>query len=184
MLLAISANSISATDNKPAYWPIKGWRTATPESQGMDSYLLIDMLDTIRENGLEIHSVLIIRNGYMILDAYSYPFDSEIPHHIDACTQSITSALVGIAIDKGYIVDEDQTLLSFFSNRMVKNIDVNKKRIKIVNLLTMTSGFECNDPFLYLQNGMMNMILDANLRMSTDWTQYIPYSGRIFTKSQ
>lgn len=37
----------------------------------------------------------------------------------------------------------------------------------------MTSGFECSDPFLYLQSGMMNMILDANLRMSADWTQYI-----------
>ncbi len=171
--LAISISSSTAIDNKPDYWPTKGWRTATPESQGMGSSLLIDMLDTILKKGLEIHNVLIIRNGYLVLDAYSYPFTPDIPHHIDACTQSITSALVGIAIDKGYITDVDQPLLDFFPHRVVRNVDANKKRLELENLLTMTSGFECSDPFLYLQSGMMNMILDANLRMSADWAQYI-----------
>ncbi len=162
-----------AADKQPNYWPTKGWRSASPESQGMDSYVLIEMLDAIWKKSLEIHSVLVIRNGYMVLDAYSYPYDFEILHHIDACTQSITSAMVGIAIDKGYIRDVNQTLLDFFPNRIIKNIDAKKKRIELENLLTMTSGFECSDPFLYLQSGMMNMILDANLRMSADWTQYI-----------
>ena len=173
LLLVISVSASTAMGKTPEYWPTGGWRTATPESQGMDSTLLIDMLDTIWKKNLEIHSVLIIRNGYMILDAYSYPFTSKIAHHIDACTQSITSALVGIAIDKGYITGVNQTLLDFFPNRTVKHIDTKKKRLKLENLLTMTSGLKCSDPFLYLQSGMMNMILDPNLRMSADWTQYI-----------
>jgi CubicO group peptidase (beta-lactamase class C family) len=173
LLLAISVNSSTAIDKEPAYWPTNGWRTATPESQGMDSYLLIEMLDKILKTSLRVESALIIRNGYMVLDAYSYPYDSKIPHHIDACTQSVTSALVGIAIDKGYIGDVNQLVLDFFPKRVVKNIDTNKKTLELEHLLTMTSGFECSDPFLYLQSGMMNMILDANLRMRADWTQYI-----------
>lgn len=103
LLLTISLNSSNAMDKKPAYWPTNGWRTASPESQGMDSYLLIEMLDTILNKRLKVESVLIIRNGYMVIDAYSYPYTQKIPHHIDACTQSIISALVGIAIDSGYI---------------------------------------------------------------------------------
>ena len=173
LLLSISANSSNAIDKKPAYWPTNGWRTATPESQGMDSYLLIEMLDEILKKRLRVESVLIIRNGYMVLDAYSYPYTPKIPHHIDACTQSITSALVGIAIDNGYIKDVNQPLLGFFPGRVVKNIDTHKKALELENLLTMTSGYKCSDPFLYLQSGMMNMILDPKLRMSTDWTQYI-----------
>jgi CubicO group peptidase (beta-lactamase class C family) len=31
------------------------------------------MLDTIWEKNIDIHSVLVIRNGYIVLDAYSYP---------------------------------------------------------------------------------------------------------------
>ncbi len=172
-LLTIFVSSSTAMDKEPSYWPTTGWRTATPESQGMESQLLIEMLDTILKSRLRVESVLIIRNGYMVLDAYSYPYAPEVPHHIDACTQSITAALVGIAIDKGYLTDVNQTLLDIFPNRIVKNIDNNTRRIGLQNLLTMTSGFKCSDPFLYLQSGMMNMILDPNLRMSEDWTQYI-----------
>ena len=117
--------------------------------------------------------VLVIRNGYMVLDAYSYPYDSEIPHHIDACTQSISSALVGIGIDKGYIKDESQPVLDFFPTRVAKNLDADKKSMSLENLLTMTTGLECRDPFLYLQSGMMDMIIPAEWRMSKDWVQFI-----------
>ena len=160
-------------DKQPDYWPTKGWRTASPESQGMDSDILVKMLNLIWEKNIDIHSVLVIRNGYMVLDAYSYPYDSEIPHHIDACTQSISSALVGIGIDKGYIKDVSQPVLDYFPTRVAKNLDDNKKSMNLGNLLTMTTGLECRDPFLYLQSGMMDMIIPADWRMSKDWVQFI-----------
>jgi CubicO group peptidase (beta-lactamase class C family) len=162
-----------AADKQSDYWPTKGWRTASPESQGMDSDLLAKMLDSIWKKSIDIHSVLVIRNGYMVLDAYSYPYDSEIPHHIDACTQSISSALVGIGIDKGYIKDKSQPVLDFFPTRVAKNLDANKKTMTLENLLTMTTGLECRDPFLYLQSGMMDMVIPAEWRMSRDWVQFI-----------
>ena len=162
-----------AADNQPDYWPTEDWRTAFPESQGMDSDLLAKMLNRIWEKHINIHSVLVIRNGYMVLDAYSYPFDSEVAHHIDACTQSISSALVGIGIDKGYIKDINQPVLDFFPSRVAKNLDDNKKSMTLENLLTMTTGLECRDPFLYLQSGMYEMIIPADWRMSEDWVQFI-----------
>ena len=59
-----------AAVEKPDYWPTKGWRTASPESQGVDSKLLVKMLETIGEKKIAIYSVLVIRNGYIVLDAY------------------------------------------------------------------------------------------------------------------
>ena len=171
--LAIWCNFGSAANNKPDYWPTNGWRTASPESQGMDSNLLAEMLNEILEKDIEIHSVLVVRNGYIVLDAYGYPYDSEVAHHIDACTQSITSALVGIAIDKKYIKDVNQPVLDFFPRRVAKNRDAAKEAMTIENLLTMTTGLNCSDPFLYLQSGMMDMIIPADWRMSADWVQFI-----------
>ena len=57
----------------PAHWPTKGWQTSTPEKQGMDSKILADALDYIRERDLALHSLLIVRHGYVVLDAYFYP---------------------------------------------------------------------------------------------------------------
>jgi len=171
--LSIGWNFGLTADKNPDYWPTKGWRTASPESQGMDSELLVNMLNLIWNKNFDIHSVLVIRNGYMVLDAYSYPYDSEISHHIDACTQSISSALVGIGIDKGYLRGISQSVLDFFPTRVAKNLDAAKKTMTLENLLTMTTGLKCSDPFLYLQSGMMDMIIPAEWRMSKDWVQFI-----------
>ncbi len=52
-----STTASTAIENEPAYWPTEGWRTATPESQGMDSLNLINMLESILKRNLKIHSV-------------------------------------------------------------------------------------------------------------------------------
>ena len=52
------------------YWPTEGWRTSTPEEQGMDSQKLAEMLATIKERNMNIHSFLVIRNGYLVSESY------------------------------------------------------------------------------------------------------------------
>ena len=108
LTLAISWNFGLATEEKPSYWPTKAWKTGSPESQGVDSEILGKMLDMIWEKEIGIHSVLVIRNCYMVLEAYSYPYHVDDRRPIRSCAKSVTSALVGIAIDKGYIKDIHQ----------------------------------------------------------------------------
>ncbi len=126
------------------YWPTDGWRVSTPESQGFDSAQLAELLDFIKKNNARVHSLLLIRNGQMVLDARFYPFTlGGKVHDVASVTKSVTSALIGIAIDKGYIQSVDQPVLSFFQDRPPVDGDVRKSRTTIENLLTMTSGFDC-----------------------------------------
>ena len=96
---------VTPTENTTSseYWPTDGWKVSTPEQQGMDSEKLVEMLNTIQEQEYDIHSVHVIRNGYVVADVYFYPFGEDRRHVMHSCTKSVTSALVGIAIDKGYI---------------------------------------------------------------------------------
>ncbi|MDP9169467.1 MAG: serine hydrolase [Acidobacteriota bacterium] len=41
----------------------------------------------------------VIRHGYVVLDAYFYPYQATAPHGVASVTKSITAALVGIAVD-------------------------------------------------------------------------------------
>jgi len=91
------------TPGGPDYWPTKGWRTSTPEEQGMDSEVLAKMFEFIQQWKYDIHSLTIIRNGYLVVDATLYPFDLRSMHDTHSCTKSITSALIGIAIEQGSI---------------------------------------------------------------------------------
>ena len=51
----------------PIHWPTNGWQTSTPEAQGLDSAKLAEGLQAVRQQGLNLHSVLIIRNGKLVL---------------------------------------------------------------------------------------------------------------------
>ena len=83
-----------------------------PESQGFDSGLLADLLEHVRTKGLPLHNLVLIRRGQLILDASLYPYSPEGPHDVASVTKSITSVLVGIAIDKGLIDSVRQPVVS------------------------------------------------------------------------
>ncbi len=148
-------------------WPTHGWPTTPPEAQGMDSRVLAAMLETIRDENHAIDSVTVIRNGYLILDAAVYPYDTNSKHIIHSCTKSIVSILIGIAIDQGYIGDVQTPVLEFFPDRIFDNLDPNKESMTLENLLTMTTGLNCRDSYLYHWGGLNEM------RGKEDWVQHI-----------
>ena len=149
------------------YYPTEGWRMSTPEEQGMNSKILTDMITSIQRNSYHIDNVSIVRNGYMVVDAYFYPFSKDQKHIIHSCTKSIMSALIGIAIDQGYIKKIDQPIVEIFSDRDILNLNELKKSITLENLLTMASGLKCRDSYLYGWVGLQEM------KDSNDWAQYV-----------
>jgi len=156
-----------ATRVAATYWPTAGWRSSTPEEQGMDSVLLSAMLGEILEENYAIDSVTIVRNGYMVADVHIHPFSPTAKHNIYSCTKSVVSALVGIAIDQGYIEGLQQSVLSIFPQRTIANRDANKEAMTLEHLLTMTTGFRCQDSYLYRWSGLDQM------RESEDWVQFV-----------
>jgi CubicO group peptidase (beta-lactamase class C family) len=146
IVLIINCGESNGSKNniKANYCPTERWRTSTPEQQGMDSRQLVNAFNFIQKNKLNIHIMSIIRNGYAVVKAYFYPYTHGTVHNIASVTKSITSALVGIALDKGYIKDAKKPFMDYFLDRSVANLDVNKENVTIENLLTMSTGF-CRD---------------------------------------
>lgn len=66
----------------PSEWPTQAWPTSAPEEQGVDATLLAAGLQAIRQQGLKLHSLLLVRNGKLLLDAYFYPYDGKTVHDI------------------------------------------------------------------------------------------------------
>lgn len=139
-----TATPIPPTESS-AYWPTEGWRTSTPEQQGMDSERLAEALDFLQERkeDYNVHSLLIVRNGYVVADAYFYPFTQDTKHDLASVTKSFMATLIGIAIDKGYIESVRQPVLDFFPDRTMANVDANKRAMTVEDLLTMRSGLDC-----------------------------------------
>lgn len=124
------------------YWPTNAWRRATPEEQGLDPAILGQMLISIADQQLNIDSLLVVRNGYIVLEKYYPLYEQDTLHELYSVTKSIVSTLVGIAIEEGYINSVDDPVMNYFPGKSVQNDSTQKHSLTIKNLLTMSSGLE------------------------------------------
>lgn len=125
-----------------APWPTQQWSYSSPEAQGIDSEILIEMLEYLRDEETNFHGLMLIRNGYVVLEAYRPPYDAAVPHVQFSATKSIVSTLVGLAIRDGTIDSANQSLLDLFPGMTFDNMDANKEAVTVEDLLTMRGGFE------------------------------------------
>jgi len=155
------------------YWPTDGFRTSSPEAQGMDSEKLLEIHDyytKAHEKNPEysIDSISIHRNGYLVADYYFNPlYPKNTKHVIHSATKSIMSALIGIAIDQGYIENVDVTYVNFFPEKQDSIRDEKMKEITLKDLLSMETGIRSRDFALYQWEGIFEM------QQSDDWVAYV-----------
>ena len=124
------------------FWPTHGWKNSTPEEQGLDSNVLADAIQAIRDKHLPVHSLLIERHGAIVLDAYFHPFADNQLHNVESVTKSVVSTLVGIAQAKQQLADLNTPVVSLFSESKPA-ADARKAHLTLAHLLSMTSGLDC-----------------------------------------
>jgi len=131
--------------------------------------MLLAMFDYIEQQTADVHSVLIVRNGYVVTEAYFYPYRQSRKYPILSCTKSFLSALVGIAIEEGYL-DLDDRVLDLFPDRDIANDDPRKRAMTVEHLLLMRSGLDW--PESSVSYGSADNILWQMLD-SWDWVQFV-----------
>ena len=144
LALIIGAGGCSAppaSSDQTTYWPGHDWRTSPPEEQGLDSALILSMLREIQARNLPVHSLLIIRHGYLVTEVYFPPYQREFKHPLFSVTKSVTSALVGKALQEGRLQDVQQKVLDFFPDIAREVTDPRVKEVTLRQLLTMSAGF-------------------------------------------
>lgn len=137
-----------------------GWQTASLDEVGIDRAKIDQAVALIQDDTYQnVHAILIVKDGKLVFETYfsgytwdyngdqyrgeRVDFNRDTIHNLASVTKSFTSALIGIAIDKGFIQGVDERVCDFFP-RYANLCDEGKKRITLEHLLTMTSGLEWN----------------------------------------
>ena len=145
------------TESESVYsWPI-----STPEAQGLDGEHVSAAVEDAREKGF-ILSLLIVRNGYLVSENYYYPefYNRTTPWIVRSVTKSFVSALIGIAIEEGYISSVEEKMLDYYTEYVSEGLDPRKRDITIEDLLTMKSGFPSDRNADALFTGQEDFIKD------------------------
>jgi CubicO group peptidase (beta-lactamase class C family) len=135
------------------------------EAEGMDEALITQITNLIiREDYKRIDGVLILRNNKLIYENYFHGYSSDVLHNIFSAGKSITSILIGIAIDKGFINSVHAPVVPILPEYQdFKNPDPRKNEITIEHLLNMTSGLDCDD---------WNQQTESQMQRSDDWVKF------------
>jgi CubicO group peptidase (beta-lactamase class C family) len=123
--------------------PDSGWEIskATLDRQRIEEMNRLIALNKLKE----ITSVVVIKEGKLLLEEYFNKADRTTLHDTRSVGKSFTSTMMGIAIQEGYIKDENQTLNKFYDLKQYKNYSTKKDSIKIKDLLRMSSAFNGSD---------------------------------------
>ena len=166
LLAAVPLAPACAEDLDKSPWPTKAWLTSTPEEQGMDSSALAKLVAYGASHSFD--SLLIVRHGRIVTEAYYAPYTGDIPHEIYSSTKAVTGTLLGMVYKDGLLDRLDHPMLDFFTDRHIANVDDRKKAITVQNLLDMTSGLDFDQGF---ERGKEQSRLD--LDRSSNPTQFI-----------
>ena len=140
----------------------------------MDKKKFAELVQCIQEGTYQnIHSLLVVKEGQIAFEAYfsGYEWDYDRPqfrgefvrygvdslHNLASVTKSITSTLIGIAIDRGLIPGVDEKLVSYFPE-YASLFDDRKRAITLHHVFTMTSGLEWNEMESTLDNRENDLI--------------------------
>lgn len=130
---------------KRNFWPTKEWQAVDPATLRIDSKKLSELEPMIKAEYGNINGIVIVRNGSIAYERYYNGYGPDDAHHVASITKSIISALIGIAIDAGYIKNIEQKVLDFFPEYVPDAADKQKREITIRHLLTMTAPYPFED---------------------------------------
>ncbi len=149
-----------------------GWKISNLKQQGFDKNILIELGDSIQAGRLiNTHSILIAVNGSLVFEKYYEGYSAEIPHDTRSASKSITSAITGLAINKGYINNVNQKLYDVLPDKYkyTEDSDKRKAQIKIKDLLTMSSGIDAVD----FGTDKESIAAEDNYQNTEDWAKTV-----------
>jgi CubicO group peptidase (beta-lactamase class C family) len=136
-------------DDGKNYWPAASWRTAAAAEAGMDAKPLENLLKRIRSKEYaNVHGLVIVKNGYVIAEEYFNGSSAIDVHEMQSVTKSVTSLIMGIAIDQGRFRLTDKLLGFFPEYTDIRNLDDRKRAVTLADALSMQSGIDFyEDPY-------------------------------------
>lgn len=126
--------------------PIINLPSISPEQVGFsqDSLnALDDLIDNFEQR--DYRALIVIKDNKLAIEYYYNSFWRNHIHDIRSAGKSITSLLLGVAIQEGFIENDlNQDVYSFFSKLKYPLINEDYRRVKLIHLLNMVSGLDAD----------------------------------------
>jgi len=113
---------------------------STPSQQGVDaSGIAAFVAAAARTNGVELHSLIVVKAGSVVAEGWWAPYAAASPHLVYSVSKSFTATALGFAVAEG-LVDLDATVLSYFPELDADITDPRSRAMRVRHVAAMASG--------------------------------------------
>ena len=133
-------------------WPSSSWEVVEPSEANMDQSKLNVALNYAFQEGRNTQSVVIIRHGVIVAERYKDGKNKDTLATSWSGAKSFTSALIGLAIDQGYIGSVDDKACNYLERWSCEEVvclsldcPLSRPKISIRDILEMRSGLSPTD---------------------------------------
>jgi len=142
---------------------------AKPEEQGVSSRVLAGFLTALnRDPTLNMHGILVIRRGHILLDFHFRGYDTSIWRYTYSACKSIVSLAIGVLIDRGMLSLSDKLESYLPQSELTPLIRLKIKDIKIEDLLTMSTGASFNEITVLSEENWLRGFLSGTFKGNND----------------
>lgn len=146
--------------------PDDRWTLVPAAEVGMDAAILADAVGKLPDAASHgMSSMLVMRHGKPVLEQYWNGYDKDTLHDLRSATKSITSLMMGIAIDKRLVGGVSDTLGSYL-NALYPNAPAFRLGLRLEDMLSMRSGLDCDD---WSASSPGN---EERMYQQTDWVRF------------
>jgi CubicO group peptidase (beta-lactamase class C family) len=144
---------------------------AWPGAVGVDTAPLIRMSEWIRNEKLDVRSLLVVKDGQLIFERYGSGLSRDYNYELYSVTKTVTSLLTGILVGEGKLSASEKVAPRIASARPeFKEALTDKQNIELRHLLSMSSGLyykttEGTDPLYYLAPDRLKVALGTEARI-------------------
>ncbi len=111
---------------------------SSPEQEGVPSAALLSLIDRLEEQGLEPHSLMVLRHGRVIAEGWWAPYHREGVQLLYSLSKSFTSTAVGLAVAEGRLSLEDR--LSSLFPEQAQAAGKRARELTVHRALSMSTG--------------------------------------------
>ena len=129
-----------------------GWPTGTLAQAGIDRAAIERLVQSILETPMEspdapqIHALLIARNGRLVVEEYFHGNSRDTLHDTRSAAKSLTAVAIGAAMRAGAPLQLSSPVYRVMNGgAFPADIEPAKRAMTLEHLLTMSSGWFCDD---------------------------------------
>lgn len=138
----ITESALVAAPAANGTWPGATWDLVAPESVGLSLSALRSIKTRVQDSLPDVRSVLIVKEGRIAYEEYFGDARASDPVNVKSVTKSVTSALVGIAIERGILPGLDTPVVQWLGDAVPASADPRVQHLTLRHVLEMRTGFE------------------------------------------